>query len=165
MWGWGCCTGAATGLVGHLAATVLLLCYKISLFSHFWGSLPAAHSPRTCNASNTPKIPVSIRVMRETLPSSPHVRRCLHVPPIPKTPGDSTCPYPPSQDLVDGCALLQRAFSDDLRPHLFHIQHESIQGLLDSGLLGFLLSLWFWLRFPWQGQKEQSVSEPRGVTE
>lgn len=80
------------------------------------------------------------------------------------TPGDADpghgcaakSPYPPAQDLVDSRALLQGALSDDFCPHLFHIQHESVQGLLDSGLLGFLLSLWFWLRFPWQGHKRSS---------
>lgn len=61
--------------------------------------------------------------------------------------------YPPSQDLVDGSALLQGALGNDFCPHFFHIQHESVQGLLDSGLLSFLLSLWFWLRFPWWKQK------------
>lgn len=100
--------------------------------------------------------------------NSPQLPSCLEMsacpPQSPKPPGTPTCPYPPSQDLVDGRTLLQCAFSNDLRPHLFHIQHESIQGLLDSGLLGFLLSLWFWLRFPWEGQKEQSVTEPLSAT-
>lgn len=40
----------------------------------------------TCNAFNTPKIPTSIRLMGETLPSSPHAWRCLHVPPNPQNP-------------------------------------------------------------------------------
>lgn len=72
------------------------------------------------------------------------------------------CSYPPSQDLVDSSALLQGALGNDFRPHFFHIQHESIQGLLDSGLLGFLLSLWFWLRFPWWDRKRscQHQSHP-----
>lgn len=73
--------------------------------------------------------------------------------------------YPPSQDLVDGSTLFQGALSDDFRPHFFHIQHESIQGLLNSGLLGFLLSLWFWLRFPWwdkrRGCQHQSHQKTR----
>lgn len=30
-------------------------------------------------------------------------------------------PYLPSQDLVDGCTLLQGALSHHLRPHLLHI--------------------------------------------
>lgn len=104
------------------------------------------------------------------VPSLPcRAPRCCSAPLDP--PGDADpghgcaakSPYPPAQDLVDSCALLQGALSNDFCPHLFHIQHESVQGLLDSGLLGFLLSLWFWLRFPWQGHKRSSQcqqSEP-----
>lgn len=48
-------------------------------------------------------------------------------------------PYPSAQDLVDGCALLQRALSHHLGPHLLHVQHERIERLLDVGLLLLLL--------------------------
>lgn len=48
-------------------------------------------------------------------------------------------PYPPAQDLVDGCALLQRALGHHLGPHLLHVQHEGVERLLDVGLLLLLL--------------------------
>lgn len=34
--------------------------------------------------------------------------------------------YPPSQDLIDGSALLQRALGDHIRAHLFHVEHEGV---------------------------------------
>lgn len=36
------------------------------------------------------------------------------------------CTYPPSQDLIDGGALLQRALGDHIRAHLFHVEHEGV---------------------------------------
>lgn len=57
-------------------------------------------------------------------------------------------PHPAAQDLVDGGALLERALCNDLGSHLLHVQHESIEWLLDSWLLGFLLCLGFSLCLP-----------------
>lgn len=46
----------------------------------------------------------------------------------------------PSQDLVDGRALLQGTLGHHLGPHLLHIQHEGVQRLLHMRfLLLFLL--------------------------
>ena len=40
-------------------------------------------------------------------------------------------PYPPAQYLVDGSGLLERALGHNLWPHLLHVEHEGVQGLLD----------------------------------
>lgn len=43
--------------------------------------------------------------------------------------------YPSSKDLVDGRALFQSALCHHFGSHLLHIQHKSIQRLLDMRLL------------------------------
>ena len=42
-----------------------------------------------------------------------------------------TTAYPSAEDLVDGGRLLERALGNDLGPHLLHVEHESVQRLLD----------------------------------
>ena len=43
--------------------------------------------------------------------------------------------YPSSEDLVDGRRLLQRALGLNDRSHLFHVEHERVQRLLDVRVL------------------------------
>jgi hypothetical protein len=45
--------------------------------------------------------------------------------------------YPPSEDLVDGRALLQRALGHHFGTHLLHVQHERVQRFLYVRLLFF----------------------------
>lgn len=55
--------------------------------------------------------------------------------------------HPPAEYLVDGRALLQRTLRNHLRPHLLHVQHEGVQGLLDVRL--FLV---------WRQQQQQKLN-------
>lgn len=63
--------------------------------------------------------------------------------------------YPPAQDLVDGGAFLQRALSHHLGPHLLHVEHEGVQGLLYVHLFLLLLFLFGVRLFPVERQRAQ----------
>lgn len=45
--------------------------------------------------------------------------------------------YPSTQDLIDGRGLLKRTFGLHHGTHLLHVEHESVEGLLDVVLLLF----------------------------
>lgn len=69
--------------------------------------------------------------------------------------------YPSAQDLVDGGALLERAFSHHVSAHLLHVQHERVQRLLDVRPLGLLLFSLFMLRLPVKQTNKQTNKNKR----
>ena len=71
--------------------------------------------------------------------------------------------YPPSENLVDGRRLLQRALRHDLGPHLLHVEHERVQRLLDVRLLGLLARAA--TAFRRETRRSRSASRPAGSEE
>lgn len=41
-----------------------------------------------------------------------------------------------AENLIDGCALLERRFGDHIGTHLLHVDHEGVQRLLYVPVLG-----------------------------
>lgn len=54
-------------------------------------------------------------------------------------PRASRATHPSSEDLIDGGALFQSALRHYFGSHLLHVQHESVQRLLDVGLFVLFL--------------------------